>query len=169
MAGATLRQRSSAVKRAVAAPLFPIASLCSPALATFRGPTLRRCPRRATQVVACASTLMARPKRATQGAPDFTATHKGQGVAGGLRCQARREGGRPFASSPFGHPIPQRPVAPAWDLFRGSFGVDGGTERRIASGGGGLSSERRRFGTRSSGFPGSSLLEFKHLIVAQHL
>lgn len=35
MARVTLRQYSNTVKKAVAAPLFPIASLCSPALATF--------------------------------------------------------------------------------------------------------------------------------------
>ena len=37
----------------------------------------------------------------------FAATLRGQCFTGGLRCQARSEGGQPFASSPFVHPIPQ--------------------------------------------------------------
>ena len=70
MARVTLRQRSSAVKRTIAAPLLPIASLCSPALATCRRPALRRCARRATKVVARST----KPRSATQQAPDFAAT-----------------------------------------------------------------------------------------------
>ena len=60
-------------------------------------------PRRTPQVVAWST----RPRRATQGAPDFAATLRDGSFAGGLRCQARSEGDRPFASSPFVHPIPQ--------------------------------------------------------------
>ena len=60
-------------------------------------------PRRTPQVVAWST----RPRRATRGAPDFATTLRDGSFAGGLRCQARSEGDRPFASSPFVHPIPQ--------------------------------------------------------------
>ena len=45
--------------------------------------------------------------------PRFYSNPDGTGLAGGLPCQAPREGDPPFASSPFVHPIPQSRVAPA--------------------------------------------------------
>jgi hypothetical protein len=45
----------------------------------------------------------------------------GTGFAGGLACQAPSEGGQPFASSPFAHPIPQSHRRASGDLFSGSL------------------------------------------------
>ena len=44
----------------------------------------------------------------------------GQGFAGGLPCQAPSEGGQPFASSPFAHPIPQSRRRASENLFSAS-------------------------------------------------
>ena len=102
MAHVTLRQRSSAVKRTIAAPLLPIASLCSPVLATCRRPALRRCARRAMQVVAGLRGQEAqRSKRQILPQPYGTGLCRRSAVSG----SSRREW--PFASSPFVHPIPQ--------------------------------------------------------------
>jgi hypothetical protein len=53
--------------------------------------------------------------------PDFTATLMGRGFASGLPCQAPSEGGQPFASSPFAHPIPQSRRRARGDLFSASL------------------------------------------------
>jgi len=73
--------------------------------------------RRATQVVA--GTTM--PRSATPWEPDFTATLMGRGFVSGLPCQAPSEGGQPFASSPFAHPIPQNHRRASEDLFSASL------------------------------------------------
>jgi hypothetical protein len=57
-------------------------------------------------------------------APDFTVTRMGRGFAGGLPCQAPSEGGQPFASSPFAHPIPQSRRRASGDLFSGPLTAD---------------------------------------------
>ena len=46
---------------------------------------------------------------------------KGRGVSGGLLCREPREGGRPFASARFAHPIPKRLRRNREYLCRGSL------------------------------------------------
>jgi hypothetical protein len=51
----------------------------------------------------------------------FCRNRMGRGFAGGLPWQAPGEGGQPFASSPFAHPIPQSRRRASGDLFSGSL------------------------------------------------
>jgi hypothetical protein len=53
----------------------------------------------------------------------FYRNPEGRGFAGGLPCQAPGEGGQPFASSPFAHPIPQSRRRASVDLFSASLRI----------------------------------------------